>query len=225
MSTSTSTRDVINHYLRLRGMSVPDLARRSKINERHVWRYVDEEKPVTPSLPFAVRLAGALEISIATLAGLGMPDVDLTALEWSAWVTEMDGVQRIEVERITILQEGTFLQVFGEADPDHVDTGSYSWSGEGRLLQDRNIAVWYKASTPGIASNGMFHLTLHPHGTYAQGRWMGTSHDGMNEFGFGTVARTRELAVAGLHAIKDTIGTLRDWPDLPYLEVPDTNRS
>ncbi len=218
-----NTSEVIAHYRTLRGLSRSELASKVGVSERQIWRYEDTAEPAAPTFPVAVKLADALEISLSTLAGRGVPQIDLSGVWWSAWQTWMDDVERVELERITIIQEGTFLQVLGEADPTHTDTGSYAWTGEWRLLRDRNLSGWYAASTEGIGSNGAVHLTMHSHGHYALGRWMGMSHDGISESGWGALARTEELASRALAAIVDTVGTLKTWPDLSDIEFSPTN--
>ncbi|MBO0878979.1 MAG: helix-turn-helix transcriptional regulator [Mycobacterium sp.] len=217
-----NTSEVIAHYRTLRGMSRSELASHAGVSERQIWRYEDTAEPAAPTLPVAVKISDALGISLATLAGRDVPEVDLSGVWYSAWQTWMDDIERVEHERVTITQEGTFLQVIGEADPDHTDTGSYAWTGEWRLLRDRNLSGWYAASTEGIGSNGAVHLTMHSHGHYALGRWMGMSHDGISESGWGALARSEEVAAQSLRAIAGTVGTLKQWPDLSGVEFPST---
>jgi hypothetical protein len=38
------------------------------------------------------------------------------------------------------------------------------------------------------------YLALHPHGTYAGGRWVGVSYDGPVVSGWGAIARTEKQA-------------------------------
>ncbi len=220
MIADMRTAETITHYRKLRGWSYAELADAAGMTERQVRRYEDPEKPAMPSLPAAYALSQALGISMRTLSGHGVPVIDVTELRFSAWQTWMDDVERVEVEALRIIQEDSFLQVTGAADPTHLDTGSYGWTGEWRLLRDRCITGWYAATDAAIISNGTVHITLHEHGHYAIGRWMGLSHDGINECGFGAVAATEDLAVKALDAIRDTRGTLKRWPDLSGIEFP-----
>ena len=75
------------------------------------------------------------------------------------------------------------------------------------------------ATTDGVASNGAVHVTLDPSGTFAGGRWMGLSHDGINECGKGALARDKDVAVAGLKALLPLEGTLKELPEFP-VKIP-----
>ncbi len=225
MIARMDTPRIITHYRTLRGLTIAQLATAAGVTARQISRYEEAEDAAQPTLPVAARIAEALDISLATLAGRGVPQIDVSGVWYSAWQTWMDDIERVEFERVTIEQEGTFLLVSGEADPNHTDTGSYGWTGEGRLLRDRNIAVWYAATDAGIASNGSFHLTLHSHGHYALGRWMGDSHDGINECGMGAIARSEAVAARALESIVHTVGTLKTWPDLSDIEFPPVKPS
>ncbi|WP_280319787.1 helix-turn-helix transcriptional regulator [Nocardia wallacei] len=216
-----NTAEVIAHYRTLRGLSRLQLAEMAGVSERQIWRYEDAEEPAAPTLPVADRLAAALGVSLSTLAGHGAPEVDLSGVWYTAWQTWMDDVERIEHERVTIAQEGTFLQITGEPDPGHTDTGSYPWTGELRLLRDRCLSGWYAATAEGIGSNGAIHLVLHSHGQYALGRWMGMSHDGISESGWGAMARTVPMAERAIDSIIGTVGTLKTWPDMSDIEFPE----
>jgi len=45
-----------------------------------------------------------------------------------------------------------------------------------------------------VRSKGTVYFALHPHGTYAWGRWFGMSYDVIVITGWGSMARTQEQA-------------------------------
>lgn len=212
------THEVIKTRRSVLGMSQPELADAAGISQRQLARYEDAANPTQPPLDVADRLAAALGISLLTLAGHGVPALDLSGTWYSAWQTWMDDVERVEMERLTIRQDGEFVRIIGESDPDHADTGSYSWVGEARLIRNRSVCGWYAATDEGISSCGTIQLVFNTHGTLALGRWSGLSHDGISESGWGAMASTEALARAALAAIADTPGTLQTFPDLSSLE-------
>jgi transcriptional regulator with XRE-family HTH domain len=207
------THQIIRHYRDLRGLTIKQLAKEVGVSDRQIARYEDPEDGAQPSLPIASKLAATLDISLATLAGHGAPTVNLSGEWWTAWQTWMNDEERVEVEFLRIHQEGNFLLVTGSPDPAHEATGSFSWTGELRLIRDRCLSGWYVATTDGVASNGAIHLTLDPQGHVAVGRWMGLSHDGINECGWGSMARDRETAEAALEALLPMSGTLKAIPE------------
>lgn len=212
------THEVIKTRRSVLGMSQPELADAAGISQRQLARYEDAANPTQPPLDVADRLATVLGISLLTLAGHGVPALDLSGTWYSAWQTWMDDVERVEMERLTIRQDGEFVRIHGESDPDHTDTGSYSWVGEARLIRNRSVCGWYAATDEGISSCGVIQLVFNTHGSVALGTWAGLSHDGISERGWGAMASTEALARAALAAIKDTQGTLKAFPDLSELE-------
>jgi hypothetical protein len=51
-----------------------------------------------------------------------------------------------------------------------------------------------RSTDAAVRSKGALYLALHPHGTYAWGRWVGMSYDGAVITGWGAIARTEEEA-------------------------------
>lgn len=219
------THDVIKTRRQVLGMSQPELAAAAEISTRQLARYEDASAPTQPPLDVAAQLAEVLGVSLLTLAGHGVPGLNLPGTWFSAWQTWMDGAERVEMERLTIRQDGEFVRIIGEADPSHTDTGSYSWVGEARLIRGRSLCGWYVATADGISSNGTIQLVFSTQGTIALGRWCGLSHDGISESGWGAMASSEALARAALAAIADTRGTLREFPDLSHLEFGEQPNS
>jgi transcriptional regulator with XRE-family HTH domain len=167
------------------------LAKEAGISLRQLARYeAGEQQPV---LSAAVALAEALRISLTQLAGQMTYDLDLSGTWWCAWQTWKDGMPRIDVHLLEVHQQGDLLQL----DADRalpVAEGSYRWRGELRLWDNEALIGWYRSTDAAVRSKGALYLALHPHGTYAWGRWVGMSYDGEVITGWGGMARSEEEA-------------------------------
>lgn len=183
--------EIIKHRRSELGLSQAQLAKEAGISLRQLARYeAGEQQPV---LPAAVALAEALRISIAQLAGQMTYDLDLSGTWWCAWQTWKDGVPRIDVHLLEVHQQGDLLQLDADrAVP--VAEGSYRWRGELRLWDNEALIGWYRSTDAAVRSKGALYLALHPHGTYAWGRWVGMSYDGEVITGWGGMARSEEEA-------------------------------
>jgi transcriptional regulator with XRE-family HTH domain len=53
---------------------------------------------------------------------------------------------------------------------------------------------WYRSTDAAVRSKGTLYLSLHQHGTYAWGRWVGMTYDGPVVSGWGAIARTEDQA-------------------------------
>jgi transcriptional regulator with XRE-family HTH domain len=181
--------EVIKHRRAELGLSQAQLAKAAGISPRQLARYeAGEQQPV---LSAAVALAEALGISIAQLAGQVTYDLDLSGTWWCAWQTWKDGEPRVDTHRLEVQQRGDLLQLDAErALP--VAEGSYTWRGELRLWDNEALIGWYRSTDAAVRSKGALYLALHPHGTYAWGRWVGMSYDGAVITGWGAMARTEE---------------------------------
>jgi transcriptional regulator with XRE-family HTH domain len=185
----------ISEVIKLRrselGLSQAQLAKEAGISLRQLARYeAGEQQPV---LSAAVALAEALRISLTQLAGQMTYDLDLSGTWWCAWQTWKDGMPRIDVHLLEVHQQGDLLQL----DADRalpVAEGSYRWRGELRLWDNEALIGWYRSTDAAVRSKGALYLALHPHGTYAWGRWVGMSYDGEVITGWGGMARSEEEA-------------------------------
>jgi hypothetical protein len=138
-------------------------------------------------------LADALGISMDELAGKVTYGLDLSGDWWCAWQTWKDGAPRVDTHPLEVHQRGEVLQLNAErAVP--VAEGSYRWRGELRLWDNEALIGWYRSTDAAVRSKGTLYLTLHQHGEYAWGRWVGMSYDGPVVSGWGAIARTEDQA-------------------------------
>jgi transcriptional regulator with XRE-family HTH domain len=172
-------------------MSQADLAKATGISLRQLARYeAGEQQPV---LAAAAVLADVLGISLDQLAGRVSYELDLSGDWWAAWQTWKDGAERIDTHPLVVSQRGELLQLDAErAVP--VSEGSYRWRGELRLWDNEALMGWYRSTDAAVRSKGTLYFALHPHGAHAWGRWVGMSYDGLVITGWGSMARTQELA-------------------------------
>ncbi|QGN31694.1 hypothetical protein [Microlunatus sp. Gsoil 973] len=84
-----------------------------------------------------------------------------------------------------------------------VEKGSYEWRGELRLWDNEALMGWYRSTDAAVRSKGTMYLSLHPHGTFAWGRWVGMSYDGEVVTGWGVLARSEAEADAVAHNLVD----------------------
>jgi hypothetical protein len=67
-------------------------------------------------------------------------------------------------------------------------------AGRAAPVDNEALIGWYRSTDAAVRSKGTLYLTLHQHGTYAWGRWVGMSYDGPVVTGWGAIARTEEQA-------------------------------
>ena len=183
--------DIIRSRRNAIGLSQTELAKAAGVHVRQIARYEAGEQQ--PALSVAVALADALGISIAQLAGQVSYDLDLSGEWWCAWQTWKDEVPRIDTHPMEVHQRGELLQLDAQrAVP--VEEGSYTWRGELRLWDNEALMGWYRSTDGAVRSKGTLYLALHPHGSYAWGRWVGMSYDGLVMSGWGAMARTEAEA-------------------------------
>jgi transcriptional regulator with XRE-family HTH domain len=172
-------------------MSQTQLAAAAGVDARQIRRY--EAREQQPLLSVAIAIADALNISIAQLAGKVDHDLDLSGDWWAAWQTWKDGAPRIDTHALVVDQRGELLQL-DAARAVPVEEGSFRWRGELRLWDNEALIGWYRSTDAAVRSKGTIYFALHPHGTYAWGRWVGMSYDGTVITGCGAMARTEEQA-------------------------------
>jgi transcriptional regulator with XRE-family HTH domain len=197
----------ISEVIKLRraelGLSQAQLAKLAGISLRQLARYeAGEQQPV---LSAAVELARALGISLAKLAGEVSYGLDLSGEWWCSWQTSKDGVPRVDTHHLDIHQQGDLLHL----DADRalpVEDGSFRWRGELRLWDSEALIGWYRSTDAAVRSKGSLYLALHPHGTYAWGRWVGMSYDGTVVTGWGAISRDEE---EGHNVVEDLVAKER----------------
>ena len=193
--------EVIKHRRTELGLSQAQLAKEAGISLRQLARYeAGEQQPV---LSAAVALADALRISLIQLAGQVTYGLDLSGTWYCAWQTWKDNVPRIDVHSLEVHQSGDLFQLDAECALP-VAEGSYRWRGELRLWDNEALIGWYRSTDAAVRSKGSLYLALHPHGTYAWGRWVGMSYDGEVVTGWGAIARAEDEAH---RVVKDLIST------------------
>ena len=100
---------------------------------------------------------------------------------------------RIDTQTVDSHQRGDLLHLDAER-AIAIEEGSYRWRGELRLWDNEALIGWYRSTDAAVRSKGAMYLALHPHGTYAWGRWVGMSYDGLVVTGYGSLARSQDRA-------------------------------
>jgi transcriptional regulator with XRE-family HTH domain len=173
------------------GLSQAGLAEAAGVNVRQIARYESGEQQ--PVLNVAVKLADALAISLAELAGQVTHGLDLGG-EWHAgWEIFRDGERRFAIQPVDALQHGQHLQITAERTHD-VAEGGFNWTGELRIWDNEVVMGWYRGADGGVRSKGTMYFALHQSGTHATGRYVGMSFDGDVITGHASLARTPEQA-------------------------------
>lgn len=83
-----------------------------------------------------------------------------------------------------------------------LEDGGYMWQGELRLWDNEIMMRWYVANEAAVRSKGTMYLVLHQHGTRMTGRWVGLCYDGPVVTGLGSIARSRDQALALMDELK-----------------------
>lgn len=187
--------EVMRKHRTARGMSQAELAALVGVDKRQIRRY--EAGGTQPTLSVARAIARALGITVDELAGEEPNRIDLTGDWWACWQSWKDGAEVINPHEIQIrARQGDTYQVVAVTRGTPLDQGGYLWQGELRVWDNEIVMGWYVATEAAVRSKGTLYLVLHQHGTRMAGRWVGLSYDGPIVTGLGTIARTREEALA-----------------------------
>lgn len=174
------------------GMSQAAVASRAGVDARQIRRYeAGEQQPV---FRVAVAIAGALELSLADLAGLPEHRVQLGGDWFAAWETVKDGAGVVAVQPVRLQQQLEHIRIEALERGRPVEEGGFIWSGELRLWDNEILIGWYAATDAGVRSKGSLYFVLHPQGLSAGGRWVGLSYDGLVVTGRGALARSADDA-------------------------------
>jgi transcriptional regulator with XRE-family HTH domain len=170
--------------------SLAELASASGINLRQVRRYESDEQQ--PAIGVALRLAGALGITIGELAGEASTIPQLAGDWWAAWQTYIAGEEMTTTQPVTIEQTGANLRIRATGLAEQANAGDYLWRGELRVWGDDTLMGWYAATDDNVRSKGTMFFILHTQGQYALGRWVGSSYDGPIVTGGAALARDHD---------------------------------
>jgi transcriptional regulator with XRE-family HTH domain len=193
------------------GLTQSQLADAISVNLRQVVRYEAGEQE--PTFSVAVRLADALGISLAELAGDVPTGLNLNGEWWVAWETSKDGVARVDVHNMFATQQGDRIHLdASRAANVTLEGGAYAWRGEMRVWDNEALIGWYRATDGAVRSKGSIYFHLHQHGQTAYGRWVGMSYDGEVISGWGAMARDAEAVRRIVERLIETNGESRGRP-------------
>ncbi|MEU4709487.1 helix-turn-helix transcriptional regulator [Nocardia salmonicida] len=193
------------------GLSQAQLGELCDIPQKTLSNY--ETGSAEPELSREIRLADALEVPLSTLAGIGPRDQDLSGRWWAGWETEKDGVSRVDVHSLQVVQDRDWLEILAErARP--VEDGSYAWRGQLKVW-DREAAMgWYTAADGAVRSKGTMFFMIHAHGHEMIGKWTGLSYAGWPIDGWAAMSRTQERVGPLVEHLRARGGNLNAWPTL-----------
>ncbi|GGK69685.1 helix-turn-helix transcriptional regulator [Nocardia camponoti] len=220
---NTGTGKVISERRRLLGLSQPALATAIGVSSRQITRYEAEEQ--SPTLPVAVRLADALGISIAELAGLVDTRVDLAGQWWAAWQKQTNGEgdgDNVEIASVRIRHEGDHLLLdAGSADCDDAEPDTEAgvvsrepalgFRGEMRVHDGDAVTGWVRGLDLAWPV-GSIYYSLHPQGAHAVGSWATSAGPDGVARGWSALARERADAEKLLIELVRTNGYVESWP-------------
>ncbi|MFB7877364.1 helix-turn-helix transcriptional regulator [Nocardia sp. NPDC056064] len=207
---NTGTGKVIQERRRLLGLSQPALASAIGVSSRQITRYESEEQ--SPTLPVAIRLAEALQISLAELAGIVDNRVDLAGRWWAAWQKPADAGEKVEIAPVTIRHEGDHLLLDSDAEsPAAPDDPVAQVRGEMRVWDGDALTGWMRGMDIAFPV-GVIYYSLHPQGAHAVGSW--TTKAGVDGLvrGWSALAREKSDAEKLLSELVRTDGTVESWP-------------
>jgi transcriptional regulator with XRE-family HTH domain len=174
------------------GLSQADLAAAVGIDMRQIRRY--EAGQQQPALSVAVRIADALDISIADLVGKPTGRVDLTGNWWTAWQNVTDDPTTVSTQPVRFRQAGRHIDA-ATTTPQEDDKGVH-WRGELRLWDYEFLTGWYAGDDGAAWSRGTIYLVLRAQATHMDGRWVSINIFGDIITGWITAARTEDDAAA-----------------------------
>ncbi|MFC6011874.1 helix-turn-helix domain-containing protein [Nocardia lasii] len=207
---NTGTGKVIQERRRLLGLSQPALATAIGVSSRQITRYESEEQ--SPTLPVAVRLADALQISLAELAGIVDNRVDLAGRWWAAWQKPANHRDEVEIAAVTIRHEGDHLLLDSEAEPPAPQADPVAaMRGEMRVWDGDALTGWVRGMDIAFPV-GTIYYNLHPQGAHAVGSWTTKSGSDGVVRGWSVLARERSDAEKLLAEMLRTDGSVETWP-------------
>jgi len=181
------------------GLSQAELAKACGVHLRQIRRYeTDEQQPV---LAVAVQLAAALGLSIGELAGEASTQPRLDGTSWAAWQTFVRGEEIITTQPVALQQLGHTVRIEALEHSTEKTIADYLWRGELRVWENHILMGWYTTTEENVRDKGTMFFTLHTHGDYAEGRWVGNSYDGPITTGFAALAHSRDEALATIQAL------------------------
>ena len=133
--------------------------------------------------------------------------IDLSGDWWCGWQTFRDGKEFIAVQPAHVTQDDNVLQIAAMQRGLSDEDGGYLWRGELRLWDSELLLGWYAASDGAVRSKGTMYFTLHLHGDWATGRWVGMSYDGAIITGWAAMARDEDQPARLIEAVKQTNGS------------------
>lgn len=206
----SKTADVIRVRRSQLRLSQDRLAELVGVTPRQIGRY--ESGGQSPSLAVSVRLADALQVSLAELAGAEPAGTDLSGEWWTSWqIGHSD--DEVSTHLMAIAQDKELLQL-ADGDRAHpVAGGSFAWRGELRLWDEDVLLGWYRTSGGNIRHIGTLYFALHPDGSRMIGSWTGLRPTGPLARGWGALARDEHTAIQLVRSLIDTNGRLPDWPE------------
>ncbi|APE32813.1 hypothetical protein BOX37_01195 [Nocardia mangyaensis] len=207
---NTGTGKVIQERRRLLGLSQPALATAIGVSSRQITRYESEEQ--SPTLPVAIRLAEALQISLAELAGIVDNRVDLAGRWWAAWQKAAKHGEQVEVAAVNIRHEGDHLLLDSDAETPAAEAEPVAQvRGEMRVWDGDALTGWVRGMDIAFPV-GTIYYSLHPQGAHAVGSWTTKSGgDGLVR-GWSALAREKSDAEKLLWELLRTDGIVESWP-------------
>ncbi|MCA2209209.1 MULTISPECIES: helix-turn-helix domain-containing protein [Nocardia] len=206
---NTGTGKVIQERRRLLGLSQPALATAIGVSSRQITRYESEEQ--SPTLPVAIRLADALRISLAELAGIVDNRVDLAGRWWAAWQKAAKHGDEVEVAEVTIRHEGDHLLLDTAETAAAEDDPGPGVRGEMRVWDGDAITGWVRGMDVAFPV-GTIYYSLHPQGAHAVGSWTTKSGPDGVVRGWSALAREKSDAEKLLLEMLRGDGVVESWP-------------
>lgn len=181
------------------GLSQADLAAAVGIDMRQIRRY--EAGQQQPALSVAVRIAGALDISIADLVGQPTGRVELTGNWWTAWQNVNDDPTTVTTQQVRFRQAGRHIDV--ATNTPEQEASDVHWRGELRLWDYEFLTGWYAGDDGSALSRGTIYLVLRAQATHMDGRWVSLNSVGDIITGWMAAARTEDDAAALVQKLID----------------------
>lgn len=181
------------------------------VTQRQIGRYESGEQ--SPSLAVSVRLADALQVSLAELAGAEAAGADLSGEWWAAWQYRRHDADHVNTHLFAWAQDGEIFRSAGTARGYPAGDSSFTWHSELRLWADEVLMGWYSMAGGSIRHLGALYFALHPDGSQMIGSWTGVKPTGSLAHGWGAIARDEHCAIQLATTLIETNGKLPTWPE------------
>lgn len=134
-------------------------------------------------------------------ASLKKERINLNGTWHAVWQTSAGEKEVINSEILKIKQKGNNITIENVAASPENKLGGYLWHGEAKIYDNHVIIGNYLPREKNIISKGSLYFVLNRIGQFMSGKWVGCNYDYEFTWGFGVIAREKNVATEELNKL------------------------